>query len=104
MKEAQRYVDAAEFGEWKAYDRLNPIGWERFDMLAALVAMVTNNVWSKKARDLDDFTIKWGPKRRLTVAEICKKGEAYLATLPEGMVVDGSNDRKAGSNAQSSDG
>lgn len=102
MKEAQRHIDAAEFAQWKAFDRLDPIGWERFDILAALVAMVANNVWSKKPRPLEDFQVKWGKKRRVTVAEICAKGNAYLASLPKGMVIDGSNDRKTGSNADGS--
>ncbi len=104
MKEAQRHIDAAEFAQWKAYDRLNPLGWERFDILAALIAMVTSNTWSKKARPLEDFQVKWGPKKMLTVAEICAKGDAYLSTLPKGMVVDGRNDRETGSHAASSDG
>ncbi len=104
MKDARRCIDAAEFAQWKAYDRLNPMGWERFDILAALIAMVTSNAWSKKPSPLEDFQVKWGPKKRLTVQEIWAKGEAYLASLPKGMVVDGSNDREAGSHAASSDG
>ena len=51
------------------FDRTNPIGWERFDTAAALIAMVTASAWGgKKKFKLEDFQIKWGRKATVSAA------------------------------------
>ncbi len=38
VKEAQQKIDSREFSEWIAYDRISPIGDDRWDIVAAIVA------------------------------------------------------------------
>ena len=43
VKRAQREIDSAEFAEWMAYDRLDPIGQWRDDLRMAILASTIAN-------------------------------------------------------------
>lgn len=51
MKEAQRHISSAEFAEWMAYDRLEPIGPRRADLNAAIIAASVYNARRTKRSD-----------------------------------------------------
>lgn len=59
VRQAQASMDAAEFAEWRAYDSIDPIGPERFDWLAASIAMSVLTPWTKKKLDVAEFVPKW---------------------------------------------
>ncbi len=51
VREAQARISSPEFAEWLAFNRLDPIGEERADARAALIALaVTRAAWSGKGR------------------------------------------------------
>ena len=52
VAEAQRSIDSREFAEWLAYDRISPIGPERADWRAAMLAATLANVWRGKGAPL----------------------------------------------------
>jgi hypothetical protein len=57
-----RNLTAKQFFEWEAFDSMDPIGDERFDLLiASVVAMIANVNRGKdqKAFTLQDATLKW---------------------------------------------
>lgn len=64
MAEAQESISSREFAEWKAFDRISPIGDLRGDWQAALLASVTANVFSGGGRKHQpgDFLLSFGPK------------------------------------------
>lgn len=65
-------MSAEEFAAWRAFDAISPIGGERADRHAALIAAVIANAnRDPKKHDpftLDDFDL-FKPKRPLTRAE-----------------------------------
>jgi len=74
VAEAQRWISSREFGEWLAYDRISPIGPERQDWHAALLASTFANAFRGKNRApfrIKDFMPQFdGGHRRRTVEEI----------------------------------
>lgn len=44
VREAQQRIDSREYAEWIAYDQIEPIGPERGDLQAAIVASTIANV------------------------------------------------------------
>ena len=82
VAEAQQRISAREFGWWKAFDRISPIGRKREDMHAALIAFVGASVNSTKKLKLDDFVLRWAPKqvRRRPWREIKAKLTAFALT------------------------
>ena len=84
VREAQKHIDAREFAEWLAFDRTHPIGWERFDTAAAMIAMVTASAWGGKRKfKLEDFQMQWGRKAKTSAAMIEAKSRAVLAGVLE---------------------
>lgn len=66
-------MDAREFAEWIAYDKLDPIGDERMEYMHAQTAYVTAVANAgKKARRIkfSDFLPKHGPKPKKTQGQI----------------------------------
>lgn len=68
-------IDSREFAEWMAFDRLDPIGNERADLHAGIVASTIANCHrgkSQRAYVPADFMPKYGEahKPRKTVAEM----------------------------------
>ena len=63
--EAQSRIDAREFAEWMAYDRLSPIGDDRADASAALVAYTVASVFGGRAK-FEDFMPEYGREERKT--------------------------------------
>jgi len=91
VAEAQDYIDSREFAEWLAYDECHPIGPERDDWRAGLIAATIANVNRGKnqpAFNPDDFMPKFGPLRKTkTDAEIKQAvsgwGRIYNRVLAE---------------------
>ena len=61
VSEMLERVSSAELTEWSAYEKVTgPLGQERDDLLAALVALVVANFsGSKKKHKLGDFVPEW---------------------------------------------
>jgi hypothetical protein len=53
-------MDQDELEYWMALHQISPITPDRLDYLAAMLATVQANLWSKKPHKLNDFLIKWG--------------------------------------------
>lgn len=82
VREAQKHIGSREFSEWLAFDRTHPIGWERFDTAAALIAMVTASAWgSKRKFKLEDFQIRWGRQTKTNAVLVEAKSRAMLAGM-----------------------
>lgn len=69
VQECQRHVSSREFAEWMAYDRLDPIGPERQDVMLAQIAWLLaetnrNKKKQKKAFKVTDFLPDWGTGRK----------------------------------------
>ena len=59
---AQREISAREFAEWMAYDRIDPIGRDRDDWRAVLLAAMLANIHRPKGKrpyQLKDFWPRW---------------------------------------------
>jgi len=66
VAQAQRQIDSREYSEWLAYDRFDPIGLDRGDWQAALIAStVANSVRAKGDRPsrVEDFVFKFAGDR-----------------------------------------
>ncbi len=79
VREAQKYISSREFAEWLAFDRTHPIGWERFDTAAALIAMVTASAWGGKRKfKMEDFQLHWGRQTKASAVMVEAKSRALL--------------------------
>lgn len=81
-------IDSRELTEWQAYDALSPIGPERGDVQAALVATVLVNV--NRGKDtrpakLADFLLEWDSDTEQVDPEAAR--EAVKAALMRTMAV-----------------
>lgn len=74
VRECQERVDGDEFTYWKAYNQIDPIGNERQDYQAALVAYTTASAaGGKKKYKFNDFLLNFDkPKRMNNPQEIMK--------------------------------
>ena len=73
VAEAQKCIDAAEFAEWMAFHSIYPIGAERGDWQAALIAMTFANAFRGKHQALfkvRDFLLHWDRGQRKSQEEI----------------------------------
>lgn len=61
MREIETTIDSRELSEWMAYDRIDPIGPDRFDALAATVAYAAAQPHSRQRLDPRQFIPKWEP-------------------------------------------
>ena len=66
VKECQERVDGKEFAYWMAYNTLDPIGNDRADYHAALVAHTVASANSKKKLKFNDFVLKFGEEKKIT--------------------------------------
>jgi hypothetical protein len=62
-------MDSAELSEWAAFDAIDPIGPERFDVHAALIRQSVEAPHLKKGRPLRDYLTKWGPPEPQSVEQ-----------------------------------
>lgn len=66
MSELDESLDSKEWTEWLAFDRLSPIGDDRQDLLAGIVAAAGVNVWQAKdgqSVSPEDLIPDWGDRR-----------------------------------------
>ncbi len=69
---AQREIDSAEFSEWLAYDQIDPIGQQREDLRAGIIAATVANSSgnSKHQFKPEEFMPRFGePPKRQTAEE-----------------------------------
>jgi hypothetical protein len=63
---AQREISSREFGEWMAYEEMDPGEPERSDLRAALIACtIANTALTKRSKpyDIQDFLLKFDEVR-----------------------------------------
>lgn len=63
IQEAQEKINYAEFKYWKAFDRISPVGDERFDYLFASLSSLLANINLPKGKTqfkIKDFLLQWG--------------------------------------------
>jgi hypothetical protein len=72
VAEAQQRISSHEFAEWRAYDLRDPIGPERSDMMAAVIASTVANFSGRVKRPLKhkDFMPTFGPPKRQSAEQI----------------------------------
>jgi len=70
VRAAQRGINSREFAEWKAFDLINPIGGNRQDYNAALIAATFANVMGAGKYDAQDFLLKYGPRTKPDAEDI----------------------------------
>lgn len=75
VAEAQQRISAHEFAEWRAYDLRDPIGPERADLMAAVVATTVANFSGRAKRSLrpKDFLPQFGPKPRQSPGDMMNR-------------------------------
>jgi hypothetical protein len=83
VAELQDTMSGEEFSQWAAYDLISPIGDERGDWQAAVVASViaeTNRDSRKRPRAFQpkDFLLEWGPPEKQDWRAIRKRALAQL--------------------------
>lgn len=56
-------MDAVEFAEWMQFDKVEPIGGQRADYHAAMIAWAVRSphVDRRSREKVEDFIPKWGP-------------------------------------------
>lgn len=68
-------MSAREFAEWRAFDLRNPIGPERQDLMAAIVATTVANFSGRAKRQTKpkDFLPTYGVKKRQSPGDIMNR-------------------------------
>jgi hypothetical protein len=88
VRELLARIDAVELTEWQAFERLNgPLGGERDDLHAALIAAtVVNALSGKKGRraKVADFLPKWDRGAEPDPNELLAKAEAINRAMGGG--------------------
>lgn len=72
LKEAKSKIDSREFSEWAVFSQTEPIGADRFDILAAHICATIANCTPRKSRrplTIKDFLIQWTPHRKRRTAK-----------------------------------
>lgn len=64
VRAAQATVDSEEFTYWMAYDAISPIGPERADLQAGLIAYTTAKCHTSKPIKPEDFILNFEDKRK----------------------------------------
>lgn len=81
VEELQHLISWNEFEDWRAYDRLEPIGPRREDFQAALIASCIVNAHSKRKVTPSDLMPKWGgAAEKPTPAQVKAKFMAFALT------------------------
>jgi hypothetical protein len=67
VAEVQEKVSGEELKWWMAYNRISPIGPERQDYNAALIASTVFNSQRTKGKpiEIEDMALKWGVKKKM---------------------------------------
>lgn len=75
MAEAQRWISSREFAEWKAFDKLSPIGDIRSDWQAALIASTIARVFASQGSSsrIEDFLLKFGSRELPDPKDVSKR-------------------------------
>lgn len=74
-------MSSQELTEWMAYERLaGPLGPERGDYQAALVAATVANAMSSKRKrhKIKDFLLPWGGRRKRSPEELYAAAKAWV--------------------------
>lgn len=83
VADCQERIGSREFAEWLAYDRLDPIGRERLDLHAGIVACTIANVHrsrSTRTYEPSDFMPRYDrPVVRQSQEEIRRRFEMWAA-------------------------
>lgn len=95
MLEAQRFISSREFGEWKAFDRISPIGDVRSDWQAALIASTVAKVFGSKGwRPVSDFLLTFGSRELPNPKDVGRRVMAMFRRIKKRMRgEDGDDDR-----------
>lgn len=95
MAEAQRWITSREFGEWKAFDKISPIGDIRSDWQAALVASTIAKVFASRGKHMiGDFLLRFGPKELPDPKDVGRRLMSTFKRIEKKMRrKDGNNDR-----------
>ena len=67
VREAQEKIGEDEFNHWLAFNRIQPIGDDRMDVLFAMLSSLTANINRQKGQrsyNFNDFLPQWRPKRQ----------------------------------------
>ena len=82
VKRAQEEVSSREFAEWMAYDQTDPIGRDRGDWQAAMVACTFASVMrapNSRPPKVEEFVLKFRPRvQPMTQGEVDKGMEAQM--------------------------
>jgi hypothetical protein len=84
VREMLGKLDSRELTEWMALDGMDPIGQERDDLRAGIVASVVANCHSTKGRfKPSDFVPKFGPRaeKRKTPTELAAMAQAITGLM-----------------------
>lgn len=75
VAEAQQRISSHEFAEWRAYDLRDPIGPERSDTMAAIVATAVANFSGRVKRSLKhtDFLPTYGVRKKQTTTDMVNR-------------------------------
>ena len=79
VRAAQREINSREFQEWRAFDRISPIGGRRLDWNAASIAAAIINTWTTGKRITpQDVILEFGPRERMGADAIERKLRVLL--------------------------
>lgn len=79
VAQAQREISAREFGEWVAYDRIEPFGEVRADLRSGIVASVIANANSSRHTfRASEFMPRFEPPKPQTDEEQIQIVDAFL--------------------------
>jgi len=84
VAKAQEEISSKEFGEWQAYEAIDPGDPERSDLRAALISCtVANSMKGKKGRpfQVKDFLLKFETAERKTMQDVKMKLLAWKAAV-----------------------
>lgn len=82
VAELGRRVSASEMAEWEIYARLEPIGFEMHNMLAARICQAVVSPYSKKAPKLETWMLDF-LYQPPTSAEIMSRFRAMVQSRPK---------------------
>ncbi len=65
VREAMKKIDDEELKYWMAFNRTNPFSYERFDVLAGMIAMSIQQPHLKEGATvkISDYIPDWGSKK-----------------------------------------
>lgn len=82
MRELMDRVDSHDFTLYQAYDRLDPFGNERFDLIGGIICDTLAKLKRVKNTKPGDFMVDWGaePKKRKTPKQMYNMFKMFCAS------------------------